>query len=102
MADPTQFVWTHKELLTLMLKDRDIHEGRWVLLLNWGMSPGNFGPSESEFSPGMLVASTRQGSLRQDPGRPTPPQELYVDAAEINPAPKGTRARTANEPSRLF
>lgn len=87
MAEATQFVFTHKEIITLMVKEKGIHEGRWMLLVNYGMSPGNFGPSPNEISPGMIVAITGLGIQKEPPGQPPASPALVVDAAEVNPAP---------------
>src|SRR4051794_39572765 len=92
MAEATQFTWTHKELLTLMVKDKGIHEGRWMLLINYGMLAGNFGATEAELSPGMVVAIASLGIQREAPGQAAPPG-LVVDAAVENPAPKSGRAQ---------
>lgn len=89
MPEANQIIWTHKELITLMVKAANIHEGRWMLVINYGMSPGNFGPSDAEISPGMIVAVTGLGIQRELSGQ-TAPSTLVVDAAEINPRPSST------------
>jgi hypothetical protein len=89
MAEANQFTWTHKDLVKLFLKEQGIHEGRWWLLMNFGMSPGHFGPSEEQISPGIVVAVTSIGIQRVMPDAPQqPPSSLTVDAAEVNPKPK--------------
>jgi hypothetical protein len=102
--ESNQITWTHKELVTLMIKEAKIHEGRWLLLLQYGMSPGNFGPSPAEISPGMVVAVTRIGIQREPPGQVPAPEGLVVDAAEANPAQSEERAAdatTSAPPGRL-
>jgi hypothetical protein len=80
-----QFTWTYKELIALMIKAAGIHEGRWTVLHNYGFVPGNFGPSNDQMSPGVIVALTAIGIQREVPGA-VPPSSLVVDAAEVNPA----------------
>jgi hypothetical protein len=89
MPAANQFTWTHKELITLMVKAMGIHEGRWMLLMSYGMSPGNFGPSDDQISPGMIVTVTGIGIQREAPGAAAP-SSLVVDAAEVNPASQTT------------
>ena len=91
MAEATQYIWKHQELVTLMVKEKGIHEGRWMLLVGYGMVPGNFGPNDAELSPGMVVAITGIGIQRETPGQAAP-EALVVDAALVNPAP-GSAAR---------
>jgi hypothetical protein len=62
MAEATQFTFAHRELITLMIKEKNIHEGRWILLVNFGMAPSNFGTSPTELSPAMIVAITSLGA----------------------------------------
>jgi hypothetical protein len=85
MPAVNQFTWSHKELVTLMVKEAGVHEGRWGLLLNYGITPGNFGPSEDQISPGIIVAVVGIGIQREQPGLQIP-SSMLVDAAEVNPA----------------
>jgi hypothetical protein len=87
MPEPNQYTLTHKELVELVIKASHIHEGRWWLLLNFGMGPGNFGPTENQVNPGMVVVVNSIGIQREIPGTPTP-SPLVVDAAEVNPEEK--------------
>jgi hypothetical protein len=87
MPEVNQFTWTHKELATLLIKAAGIHEGRWFLVMSFGMSGGNFGSSDEQMNPGMLVAITGIGLQRELPDQKAP-ASLVVDAAEVNPEPK--------------
>jgi hypothetical protein len=55
MAEPTQFMLTHKQLVELIVKDAGLHDGHWMLSINFGLAPGNFGPNEDTLSPGAVV-----------------------------------------------
>jgi len=61
-----------------------------MLLVNFAMSPGNFGPTLEAAIPGMVVGIQSIGIQRETPGTPAP-TGLVVDAAEVNPAPTGGR-----------
>jgi hypothetical protein len=95
MAEANQFTWTHKELVTLLVKAAGIHEGRWWLMLNFGMGPGNFGPSDDQVAPGMVIAIGNIGIQRELPGQKAP-SALVVDAAEVNP-PKAAATRRSRQ-----
>lgn len=96
MAEPTQFALTHKELIELIIKSSNIHEGRWMLSVTFGFAPGNFGPSPDQLNPGTVVAISQIGIQRELPEMLIPPG-LMVDAAIVNPAPKRER-QTAQKP----
>src|SRR5215217_4250382 len=100
MPEANQITWTHKELVTLLVKERGIHEGRWVLLLNFGMAPANMGPNDDFISPGMMFGVTSIG-IQREPPDVTSASSLVVDAAEVNPPPKAAasgRPRAASAP----
>jgi hypothetical protein len=85
MPEVSELTWTHKELIALMIKAANIHEGRWMIELKLSFAPVNSGPSEDQISPGIIVGVTNVGIRRELPGAPS---ALVVDAAEVNPAPK--------------
>jgi hypothetical protein len=87
MATPTQYSISHKELVTLIIKHLNIHDGRWVLSLTFGLSPGNFGPSDDQVLPGIAIGVNPIMIERERPGL-TAPSALVVDAAIVNPSPK--------------
>jgi hypothetical protein len=88
MATPTQFVVTHKELITLLIKHAGVHEGRWALAINFGFGPGNFGPTPETLSPGAVVVVNQILIQKEPPDGPPMPDALIADAAQVNPAPK--------------
>lgn len=96
MAEPTQFALTHKELVELIIKNSNIHEGRWMLSVTFGFAPGNFGLSPEQLNPGTVVAISQIGIQRELPEMLIPPG-LMVDAAIVNPTPKRER-QTAQKP----
>ena len=80
MVDVTQYVYKSKELTALIIKDREIHDGLWQLLVNFGMGATNIGPSEAEVAPAAIVTVQSIGIQRVPQTGP-----LAVDAAEVNP-----------------
>lgn len=99
MAEVNQFTWKHKEIVTMMVKEAGIHEGRWWLMVNFGMGPGNFGPAEDQVAPGMAVVLASIGIQREIPGQKAP-SALVVDAAQVNPAPKTDKPPTSRSRQR--
>jgi hypothetical protein len=89
MPEVNQYLFNHKELLELLIKKAGVHEGKWMLMANMGFSPGNFGPTPDQMSPGAAVIVLQMGIQRAIPE--TPP-EMILDAAEVNPAAKAAKA----------
>jgi hypothetical protein len=85
MPEVNELTWTHRELVELMIKAANIHEGKWMIELKLGFAPANSGPSPEQINPGVIVAVTGIGIRREIPGAPP---VLVVDAAQVNPEPK--------------
>jgi hypothetical protein len=84
MPEANQLIWSHKELVTLLIKAAEIHEGRWYLMMNLTLGAGNFGPSDDQVNPGAILAITNVGIQREAPEQKAP-AALVVDAAVVNP-----------------
>ncbi len=82
MPEASQYLFTNKELLELLIKEAGVREGRWVLMATFGIAPGNYGPSPDQMSPGTVVAINQMGI--QLAGADTP-EGMGMDAAEVNP-----------------
>jgi hypothetical protein len=88
MPEINQYAVKPKELAELIVKSANIHEGRWMLAVTFGLAPGNFGPNESELAPGVAVVVQSVFIQREQPGTPPAPEGMVVDAALVNPAPR--------------
>jgi len=82
MPEATRFMFTHQEVLKLLIKQADLHEGRWQLIVSFGFAGMNVGPNESEVVPGAAVAITGFGLQRASADSPA---ALTADAAVVNP-----------------
>jgi hypothetical protein len=82
MPEPTEIMFSHKELVALMLKKQDIHEGIWMLSIRFGMQATNFGTAGdgSDILPTALVPITGIGIHRTDKLN-----SIAVDASSVNP-----------------
>jgi len=80
MPETSQIVFSHKEVVELMLKQQGIHEGIWGLFVKFSLGASNVGPTQSEVLPAAIVAVTEIGLQRFE-------QEtnISVDAAKVNP-----------------
>ncbi|MHB9833801.1 hypothetical protein Q8F57_003080 [Paraburkholderia terrae] len=81
MAEATQVMFTHREVVTALLKNQGIHEGIWGLAVQFGFGVANTGPNDNEINPTGMLPVLGIGIQRF-------PQmnALSVDAAEVNPA----------------
>ena len=86
MPEANQYSVTNKELVELIIRKAEIRDGRWMLSVNLGFSPGNFGPTPDQVSPGVIVGITSIGITRVTPEM-NASETLTVDAAALYPRP---------------
>ncbi|BCF96599.1 hypothetical protein PPGU19_011680 [Paraburkholderia sp. PGU19] len=81
-AEPTQLMYSHKELVTALVKDSDLHEGIWALSVNFGFGAANMGsnPEADDLNPTAVIPLLKVGLQRVDALN-----ALAVDAAVVNP-----------------
>ena len=83
MAEPTQFVFKHKEVVEALVKRQGLHAGIWALYIKFGLKATNIGPAESEIVPAAIIPVLEIGLQKGDKET-----NLTVDAAKVNPAPR--------------
>ena len=83
MSEIDSYVFTHKQTLVALVKAAGLHEGRWQLMMTFGLAAMNMGPNDVEVSPGAAVAVTGIGLQKAQPDSPL---SLVVDASIVNPA----------------
>ena len=74
-------IFTHKEVVELLIKAKDLHEGIWGLYVEFGLGAGNVGPNDDEMNPAAFVTIAKMG-LQRFPKE----SSMAVDAAKVNPA----------------
>lgn len=84
MPDVQTYTFSHLELLELMVKASGLHEGEWMLTINFGLAAGNYGPSSEDVLPGGLLLVQNIGITRAGADAP---KALTLDAAKVNPRP---------------
>ena len=83
MPEINQYMFKHQEVLEALIKKAGLHEGKWQLVVNFGLAGINMGPTAAEIVPGAAVAITGIGLQRATPDSPV---ALTADAAVVNPA----------------
>jgi hypothetical protein len=90
MPEANQYLFSNKELLELLIRQADLHEGRWTLLANFGISPGNIGPTPEQLAPGVAIFINQIGITRAPNDTP---EAVSADAAIVNPKQSSKKAR---------
>ena len=84
MAAPTQYAFELREVATALIKQQNIHEGKWWAVFEFVLRSGVFGQTNVELLPGGLFQIKRV--ILAQPDRSTP-EQFVVDGGEVNPAP---------------
>jgi hypothetical protein len=84
MAAPTQYGFELREVATALIKQQNIHEGKWWAVFEFVLRSGVFGQTNAELLPGGLFQIKR--IILAQPDLSTP-EQFVVDGAEVNPTP---------------
>ena len=86
MTDDIKHSFSHEELLAILLKSAGIHEGLWMLSINFGLSATNLSNSnngEENLRPCVMAFVENFGLMRVERAL----KGLTLDAAIVNPLP---------------
>ncbi len=78
MAEPTQFSFSYKELVTMLVRAAGVTEGEWGIQVQLGLQAANIGPTDNDLVPAAIVAITHIGLQKVEK-----PTNLSVNASEI-------------------
>lgn len=92
MPEITKLVFSHKEVVTALLKAQDIHEGVWGLYIEFGIGATNIGSNPNDVQPAAIVPVLKIGIQQFDTIN-----NLSVDASVANPLPKKAKSVKPNE-----
>jgi len=92
MPEATEISFSHREIVEMLIKKQDIHEGIWGLSLRFNWSATNVGPSPTEVYPAAVVSIVQIGLHRFDKE-----SNIAVDAAKVNPRPQERAERLTNK-----
>src|SRR5215208_5845163 len=96
MPEIDQYSFDHQELIQALIKQAGLHEGKWQLVVTFGLAAINMGPGPTEIVPGAAVGVTGFGLQR---AKPDSPSALVADAAVVNPASTLKRRPSSQSPS---
>lgn len=80
MPETSQIVFSHREIVELMLKQQGIHEGIWGLFIKFALNASNVGPSQNELIPAAIVGVIEMGLQKFEQE-----SNIALDAAKVNP-----------------
>ena len=81
MAEVTQYLFSHREIVETLIKKQDLHEGIWTISFQLGMGTANVvPPAGGDPVPGVIVSVLGVGLQRAEKETPN-----GIDAAKINP-----------------
>lgn len=85
MAQATQYTFNYKEVVEALIKQQGLHEGLWMLRVEFGLAATNINSSEggTDLTPAAIIPIKALGLMA---GREV--NSLTVDAAKVNPSPK--------------
>ena len=88
MAEATQFMFKHEEVVAALIKAQGIHEGIWMLSVTFGFAAANIGSGDSrtDLNPSAVVPVTGIGIRLIGSEHENSNSNLAVDAAKVNPA----------------
>jgi hypothetical protein len=91
MAEARAITFSYKEVVEALLKQEGIHDGIWALSVEFGFGAANINtdPSGETVAPASIVTVQKIGLVRAEKL-----DNISVDAAEVNPAPKTTAKQT--------
>jgi len=83
MPEVNQYTFKYQEVLEALIKKADLHDGKWQLIMTFGLVAANMGATAAELVPGAAIAVTGIGLQKAGPESP---EALTADAAVVNPA----------------
>lgn len=90
MAEAAKYVFSYREVVESLIKKQGLHEGIWGLDVRFGMTATNFGPSENDLKPSVIIPILEIGIQKVDKEN-----NLTVDASKVNPVPVAAIGRPA-------
>lgn len=82
MPEATQIVFKHAEIVEMLIKKQEIHEGIWGLFIKFGLNASNVGATETEVMPAAILGVLEIGLQKFDKE-----SNIALDAAKVNPKP---------------
>lgn len=90
MPEISQITFSYRDLVEILVKQQDLHEGIWGLVLKFGIQATNIGPNDHDLKPAAIIPVLEIGLQKMDKET-----NLTVDAAKVNPKPRIVRPSSA-------
>ena len=92
---PPPVILSLRDMTEIIIKDRELHEGLYNLGFQFQIAVGAVGPSPETVVPGAMFGVTGVGLEKVTNAGPH-----TVDAAIVNPSPRGVGKRSKSSPPR--
>ena len=89
MPETTEINFSHREIVEMLIKKQDLHEGIWGLSIRFNFAASSIGPSSTEVYPSAVASVVQIGLHKFDTE-----SNLTLDAAKVNPIPQRRPAKT--------
>jgi hypothetical protein len=83
MPETTEVNFSHREIVEMLIKKQDLHEGIWGLSVRFNFVATNVGPSPAEVNPAGVISILQIGIHKMELE-----SNLALDAAKVNPKPQ--------------
>lgn len=81
MPETNQVTFSHEEIVEMLIKRQDIHDGFWSIVIQFGLGVGALPtPPSGKVVPSAIVQIAKIGIQRSDNPNPG-----TIDAAKVNP-----------------
>jgi hypothetical protein len=90
MAEVTQYAFGLLEVAETLIKKQGIHEGKWVIAVEFTLNVGLMGAAPPDIKPGVMVLANSLQLLKAQDGAPP---GLTIDASVVNPKPKKEQSK---------
>jgi hypothetical protein len=86
MAEAQNYIFSHREIVETLIKKQNLHEGLWMIYIEFNLQGGNVGQSKDQALPSAIIQVGKIGIQRVDKDNPFADSALVVDAKAVNPA----------------
>jgi hypothetical protein len=88
MAEAIQYMFDHRELVELLIRQQGLQDGVWMLSIEFLQAAATVPAPDGKSQMPAAINIVQRIGLKKHEG---PPTNLTVNAAEVNPAPKGAK-----------
>lgn len=81
MPETSTYTFNHQEVAEALIKFNNLHEGHWMITVEFGISAANIQTGENQFSPAAIVPVLKIGLAKVGQEMP-----LSVNASIVNPS----------------